>query len=118
MNPQQLPTPPHSRPSRPPYSRERGSTPGRRAALRTSPGKGHQPMPEQPTYDDLVTIVNRDRAVKEILANRVATLSLEVAELHALVIELRQAQRVPSVNPQEVDGADPATRPLGRAEAG
>jgi len=64
-------------------------------------------MSEQPTYDDLVTIVNRDRAVKEMLASRVAALTLEAVELHAMVIELRQSQRVPSVNAQE-EAHDPA----------
>lgn len=56
---------------------------------------------EQPTYDDLMTIVNRDRAVKEMLASRVAALTLENAELHALVIELRAPRPVPSGEPQE-----------------
>jgi hypothetical protein len=94
-------THPLHRLSNQPDRHERASIPGRPAARRTSQGKDHPLMHEQPTYDDLLTIVNRDRAVKEILANRVANLTLEVAELHALVIELRQTQRVPSVNQQE-----------------
>jgi len=57
---------------------------------------------QQPTYDDLVTIINRDRAVKEMLVSRLASVTLENAELVALVRELQQ--QVPAPAPVVTDG--------------
>jgi hypothetical protein len=42
-----------------------------------------------PTQDDLLRVIDRDRAVKEMLAQRLAGMLLENAELVAMVRELQ-----------------------------
>ncbi len=41
----------------------------------------------EPTYDELIKIVKRDRWIKDLLANRISALVAENAELMALLQE-------------------------------